>query len=173
MYMDFSSDLVLKKECRMLLRVPLGKVVSSPFSLGFSLESEAIVAVGDRTTKNFLERGIIPKLSIVDYKVERRPVENEYAGFREIIAVENPPGKITAPGIDAVSKALSGDKVLLEVDGEEDLLVLPAILLSRTGTLIFYGQPKEGSVFVEVGKESKKKAEYILKTCFSKYVAGK
>jgi len=38
------------------------------------------------------------------------------------------------------------------VDGEEDLAVIPCVLMAPEGSLILYGQPGEGVVLVETDK---------------------
>ena len=48
------------------------------------------------------------------------------------------------------------------VKGEEDLGVLPAILLSPLNTAIFYGQPQKGLVYIKVTETSKQKALKLL-----------
>jgi len=44
------------------------------------------------------------------------------------------------------------------VDGEEDLAVLPVLLIAPLGFSIFYGQPNEGLVQVQVTEENKEQA---------------
>ena len=56
---------------------------------------------------------------------------------------------------------------LVLVDGEEDLAVLPLILILPDSSVILYGQPNEGVVFCEVNPTLRKKAEELL-SCFVK-----
>ena len=44
---------------------------------------------------------------------------------------------------------------VIRIEGEEDLLTMPAILLSPLGTYIIYGQFEVGMVVVEVTEEIK------------------
>ena len=40
------------------------------------------------------------------------------------------------------------DKYIIEVEGEEDLAVLPIIILAPEDTTVLYGQPNEGLVLL-------------------------
>lgn len=50
----------------------------------------------------------------------------------------------------------------LIVDGEEDLLALPAILFAPLGSLILYGHWQHGIIAVEVNEQMKKKTQNLL-----------
>ncbi|WP_252901667.1 DUF359 domain-containing protein [Vulcanisaeta sp. JCM 14467] len=39
----------------------------------------------------------------------------------------------------AMAMAMGGSRVLIQVDGEEDLLAIPAVLLAPRGSLVLYG----------------------------------
>ena len=48
------------------------------------------------------------------------------------------------------------------VDGEEDLLTIVAVLLAPYGSMVMYGQPKQGVVVLEVKEEVKKRFREII-----------
>jgi uncharacterized protein (UPF0218 family) len=48
-----------------------------------------------------------------------------------------------------------GDAARILVNGEEDLLVLPAVLFAEEGADVFYGQPNEGMVHVRVSSQTR------------------
>lgn len=48
------------------------------------------------------------------------------------------------------------------IDGEEDLLVLPAIIYAPLGARVYYGQPGEGLVEVVVTHRKKRQALALL-----------
>ena len=48
---------------------------------------------------------------------------------------------------------------MIIVDGEEDLAVLPVVLLAPLDSLVFYGQRNQGLVLVKVTEE--KKSEFV------------
>lgn len=153
------------------LKKPFGKIISiaSLQAQLSNLTSEGrslLITVGDITTKKFLEAGITPKLAIVDLKVARKVA---FKNLHELgfngpadIAVKNKPGQISRSLILAVENSLKKDKQIIEVLGEEDLAVIPAVLLSPLGTNVFYGQPQKGLVLVNVDLEIKNKASSLL-----------
>lgn len=53
--------------------------------------------------------------------------------------------------------------MLLLVDGEEDLLALPAIVHAPIGGVVYYGQPQQGLVEVMVTEEKKREVLALLK----------
>jgi uncharacterized protein (UPF0218 family) len=55
------------------------------------------------------------------------------------------------PVVRALRRALSTDNpTTILVDGEEDLVALPAIVAAPEGASVVYGQPDEGMVHVQV-----------------------
>jgi len=161
----------IKELYRPRLKEPLGKIYPNIAQAlqQFDVKGKLVITVGDMVTKNIIEKGISPKLSIVDYRVERKPVDHTYdsAGFNLVLDAKNPPGKITSDAWEQVSRGLKRGKVLLEVEGEEDLLVLAVLALARKGSLVFYGQPEEGVVALEVNDQVKVYAKTLLNACFS------
>ena len=70
--------------------------------------------------------------------------------------VDNPPGTITDELWETIEKAkyLAAEEsnILIVVNGEEDLAVIPCVLMAPENTVILYGQPGEGIVVVEADK---------------------
>jgi hypothetical protein len=161
----------IKELYRPRLKEPLGKIYHNIAQALQQLDvrGKLIITVGDMVTKNIIEKGLSPKLSIVDYRVERKSVDHTYdsGGFNLTLNTANPPGKITTDAWEQVSRGLKRGKVLLEVDGEEDLLVLPVLAMARKGTIVFYGQPEEGVVAIEVNEQIRDYAKTLLNACFS------
>jgi len=56
------------------------------------------------------------------------------------------------------------------VEGEEDLLTLPVIVLAPESTAVIYGQPMEGLVIVEVTSHKKDWALAVLRQMDSELV---
>uniref|UniRef100_UPI002480868F DUF359 domain-containing protein n=1 Tax=Halorubrum sp. F4 TaxID=2989715 RepID=UPI002480868F len=71
--------------------------------------------------------------------------------------------------VDALSDP---DPVTIEVDGEEDLAALPAILATSDGASVVYGQPGEGMVRVEVTPESRRTARELFEALEGNVDAG-
>jgi uncharacterized protein (UPF0218 family) len=99
--------------------------------------------------------------------IQRKAVElpEEIKKFKAFeISVENQPGGISREALKAVEKALkSKGEFKIKVNGEEDLLTLPAVKYAPLGSIVLYGQPNEGLVGVEVNEANKKKIEAMLR----------
>jgi len=52
--------------------------------------------------------------------------------------------------------------VRITVDGEEDLLALPLLLILPEGSILMYGQPYEGMVVVKINSKVRKKAKDLM-----------
>ncbi len=111
--------------------------------------------VGDYVTSNILEAGIHPEIAVVDHKIMRRDVDPiEFKCDHE--SVDNPPGTITAESQRALYGALEHTNGFrLVADGEEALLVLPLMAYLPEGSVIVYGQPREGMVVITLTEEKK------------------
>ncbi len=122
-----------------------------------------IIAVGDRVSGNLHKSGFSPNVIIVDNRIMRKPVAPLEFDAKKTFNVKNPAGTVTDEAYKTVQKAISSaDRVKVLVDGEEDLLTLVAVLSAPEGSIVVYGQPREGIVVVLVNKESKKKIMDIV-----------
>jgi len=154
----------LSEELRDKLKKPIGKIISDLNEL--NVNSKIVICVGDITSKVILKKGIKPKICIYDNKCARKEIKTPDAIEKfnaEKINVKNPPGHLTEEVFNVLEKALSSNfNKKIFVDGEEDLVTLAAIDLAPVGSLIFYGQPSEGLVMVEVDKNIKDNIKNIL-----------
>ncbi len=113
-----------------------------------------IITVGDVVSLTVRKRGIVPLLSVYDGYTERREltefadlVKNE--GWAETV-VANPAGEITPELEEAVANALAGRSAgIIRVEGEEDLALLPCVLMAPEGTVVIYGWPGRGMKAVD------------------------
>lgn len=125
-----------------------------------------LITVGDVTTRNALEHGLKPDISIIDNRIQRRDSDHEFNDTATIIRSTNPPGTITEDLWNSIKKAIdgarAGERFMIVVDGEEDLAVLPSILMAPADTVILYGQPDEGVVLVRA-IETRKRAQELIK----------
>jgi uncharacterized protein (UPF0218 family) len=158
--------LILQKELRSELKEPLGNLYASLEEVKDSLSQyDYIISVGDVTTRNLIESKVYPRLGIIDNRIQRKDSDHEIEYKATILNAENPPGTITKDlweTIDyAISSSNSKENFLIVVKGEEDLAVLPSILMAPKNTVILYGQPNEGLVVVEA-ENVKKKAEELI-----------
>jgi len=133
--------------------------------------SGKIVAVGDMVAYHLLEAGVAPDVAVVDGRTKREEVDDEvvesWSALPLFRRVENEPGTVSRGLVAALREALgkkeNGEGVLVEVDGEEDLAVLPALVLADEGDTVLYGQPGEGMVYVEVNSEKSADALDLLR----------
>lgn len=171
---DADGRLVMPESMRSLLGKPLGKVLN-----GFAIEQsirrnrdKVIITVGDVATKTLLDAGVIPFLSIIDFRVGRKP-STLLTPYRETVllysnTVKSGPGFISREATEAIRNVFTHSPInssthhSLIIDGEEDLLVLPAVIHAPTGSVIYYGQPNEGLVEVAVTKKQKNEAKRLL-----------
>jgi uncharacterized protein (UPF0218 family) len=145
----------LPDEMRSELKEPLGRV--SPDVEKDGLGDGRVVAVGDMVTYHLLESGIVPDVAVVDGRTKREEVDEEvverWSKMRVAARVENEPGTVSDALVEALKEAFE-ENGLVEVKGEEDLAVLPAVVLASEGDTVLYGQPGEGMVYVEVDDEA-------------------
>ncbi len=122
-----------------------------------------IVSVGDTVSRNLHEHQLNPHLSITDNKCMRKKIKPRIFTAK-LFHVRNPRGTITEEAITAIKEALESDeRAHMIVDGEEDLLVLIAVLYAPEKALVVYGQPCEGIVVVKVTSGKKAEATEFLK----------
>lgn len=165
-----SGDRVLTPKLRTMLKKPLGKLfpamdVRGEEFLGLVAQAPFVVAVGDRVTETIQETtGRSPDVFVVD-GMERRAVrEIPRIAHASTLKAKNPAGRLTKAAMSAMKKAFAGEKpAMVLIDGEEDLLTIPAVIEAPLGAVVFYGQPLEGVVAVEVDERSKANARQILR----------
>ena len=161
--------LTLPDDLRDAFKDPLGPVTTDAEDLlsaaaatraAHDAPDAPIVAVGDVVTYHLREAGRVPDVALVDGRTEREAVREE---IRAVLAsadarrvtVENPPATLSSGLLSALRDALAEPgPTIIDVDGEEDLAALPAILAAPPGSTVVYGQPGEGMVHVAVTPEA-------------------
>ena len=151
----------LTEELRKELKEPLGELMAYPDWAG------KFIAVGDECSSLAAKDNMEPILLVYDNLIRRHETSDEKKEAigkmpGKKIVVDNPAGMITDEAEMAVRLGLEHAPAKIEVNGEEDLLVLPCIMHAEEGTAIYYGQPDRGIVKVIVNPETRKKAENIL-----------
>ena len=159
----------LPENLRDQLKIPLGDLIKeenvNKESILNKIDSELIViTVGDRTTENMINLGIMPQIQIIDGLEKRNqrlvPKDNT---INTNLSCKNPPGEITEESIQVILKAFSSElPVRITVDGEEDLLVLPVCIFAPENSVVMYGQPNEGLVIIHITPEIRAKVQKIL-----------
>lgn len=159
----FEKDLVLPESQRDAFKEPLGKEL--PESLFESnMDETTYLTVGDVVSLTFRKHGVRPMLSIYDGFTERREM-TEFASLVEDEpkdVVVNPAGTITAAMAEAVRRGIEGKTDLIRVDGEEDLAVLPCMVLAPDGTRIVYGMPGRCMMAIVVDDAVRDRAKELL-----------
>ncbi len=126
-------------------------------------ENSYIITVGDRTTEKMIEFGLIPSLQIIDSQEKRVKREPPKLANATELTVDNPAAEITLQSIDIIKKAFTmHPPVRLSVNGEEDLLVIPACIHAPENAIVLYGQPNEGLVIVKITPEIRNKTQKLL-----------
>jgi len=162
---------ILSKDLRKKLKEPLGELLKGDGATVKSLLRRLIdnekpctlIAVGDETSNTLRSLHIKLSLYIFDGKIMRKTVKRRRYPTDRTLTIKNPPGTLSEDALNAVKEALKGkSSVSIEVDGEEDLMTLPAILYSPKGAIVLYGQPGEGVVAVRVTNDKIKLAKRLI-----------
>ncbi|WP_455363944.1 GTP-dependent dephospho-CoA kinase family protein [[Eubacterium] cellulosolvens] len=166
------GHLSLSEELRPLLQKPLGElikgseadVVDKITELVNKRKPPRFISVGDNVSRLLSKNSVKTDLKIIDNMEMRGPAEPYQHKATHIFRVLNPPGRIEDMVWPVIEDALKKKGSLIIVEGEEDLLTLVAVTLSPRGSLIIYGQPKQGVVAVTADSRIKKKVDVILKS---------
>lgn len=131
-----------------------------------------VTTVGDVVSRETFLAGIPVDLRVVDQRSMRKPVDSmQDFSARKIYRVRNPAGVITTESLNAIKGAMKERRVVILVDGEEDLLTLPCITGSPDNALVAYGQPSEGLVLVTVTLPVKNEVSLIMKRMTQVYTS--
>jgi phosphopantetheine adenylyltransferase/uncharacterized protein (UPF0218 family) len=177
---DTQGRLMMPDSMRDELIRPVGILLQDEAEIDRSIkeiQKNVIITVGDVTTSRLMKAGVTPSLAIVDLMVQRKSFKTfdayGFSPFVRIMRSVSGPGFIADSAVEAISDWATDEKArrhipyAIIVQGEEDLLVLPAIVASPVGAVVLYGQPpsnvsKEGLVMVTVTKELQTRIEEIL-----------
>lgn len=122
-----------------------------------------IITVGDRTTEKMIDFGLTPSLCIIDGQEKRQKRVPPKLTSATELTVDNPAAEITPQSISAIKNAFSmPSPVRIFVNGEEDLLLLPACIYAPEDSVALYGQPNQGLVIVKITPEIRNKAHTLL-----------
>lgn len=142
---------------------PLGKLYKNVEEfISKNKDFNKLFVVGDASVTKFLSLKIKPALSIIDFRIGRQIVFSKILdlGFKKAQKyeiVKNSAGQITKQLVLAIQDNISSNKNLIKVNGEEDLTVLPIVLLAPLGSVVVYGQRNKGVIAINVSESTKKK----------------
>lgn len=154
----------LPDELRGALKDPMGPVYTDTENLLGSIDG-IVITVGDIVTYHLKAAGRDPDISVIDGRTERSPVETTIADTLEAsdVTVANPAATLTDELLKALRDAMTSEfPVRIQVNGEEDLATLPAILVAPEGASVVYGQPDSGMVAVRVTEDAKTQVREII-----------
>ncbi|OIB58496.1 GTP-dependent dephospho-CoA kinase family protein [Natrialba sp. SSL1] len=162
---DYDQLLVLPDDLRHELKEPMGPIETDAERLLESVDGP-LIAVGDVVTYHLLQAGRVPDVAFVDERTKRDAVDEE---IRDTVATEptheavNPPAELSGDVIRALREGLDDEEpATVLVDGEEDLVAVPAIAAAPEGASVVYGQPDEGMVHVRVTSEHRAEMRDLL-----------
>lgn len=158
------ETLYLTNDLRKELKKPVGKVILGKEK---EVQDKFIEILKTKTYKKLITVGdITSKLFDADIRIfDGRILRNIYVDTPEpTITAENPPAAIDKDIWDILEKSLKSDrKEKIHINGEEDLLVLPLLILSEPDTIIVYGLPRRGICYVIPDEKTKSFADTIVK----------
>ena len=164
-----NKTLILPEALRLILQQPWAEVLDE---VPEKIDGTKAVAIGDITVQKFNQKNVGQFLSIVDFFVQRQIKFHNLSELglaeKDVQKVKNPHGTITPELFQATQEAFKdGNRKIVLVEGEEDLAVLPVLLISPLGFSVFYGQPNQGLIKVEVTEVNKERA-YRMADSFDK-----
>lgn len=157
---DTSGRLMMPENLRAELQKPLGRVLTGQ-DIEDSIKKhrdQVIIGVGDVAVETLFSFGVQPALAIIDLRVNRKPYRSfeayKFPKKYQVVRVASGPGYIAPLAVKAIQhwsgKVKQRKRMVIVVDGEEDLLALPAIVYAPIGSTVYYGQPQKGLVEVDV-----------------------
>ncbi len=155
-----------------------------------SSQGNLVICVGDFVAKSLIKEQFIPDMLIIDNFTQRtKKADFELTFEHQLWTLENKPGEINASTWTFLKNELKNLKKsnfnyiaqnssvedsqkrivsVIVIQGEEDLLVLPAILEAPIGSFVLYGQPpmvgdgSTGIVLIEITEEIKELVDQLL-----------
>lgn len=169
----FLQERKLTEDVRFIVQKPFDTLIVnfSSWLAHTKLTPKTLITVGDVVTKSLNLASLKHPISVVDFLVRREKqfrdiTEHGFLGTEFVINVKNPAGFITPSllhgTVQAFDKVQDGSRVVIYVDGEEDLAVLPMLLAAPLGWTILYGQPNSGVVEVRVTEKNKRRARLLF-----------
>ncbi|PIZ64313.1 hypothetical protein CO051_03445 [Candidatus Roizmanbacteria bacterium CG_4_9_14_0_2_um_filter_39_13] len=171
-----SDKHTVPQNIRKELQFPMGTVMSGSIDTAIATAREVVkkigemhptmvIAVGDIIVQTLEQAGFQPHIEIIDYRTRRSDIKRMDGGSNFDVA--NPAGTITKEAVNLIDSAIlkarhTDETQRIVIQGEEDLLALPAILLAPLKSVIIYGQFDVGIVMVEVNEFMKKKVAGII-----------
>lgn len=171
----FESTKTLPASLRAALQQPMGLVFEGPEddisqaarrcathiqNAGYA----QIIAIGDIVFKALESVNMKVDVAVIDYRTKRVPLESTVQ--QSPANAHNKASLIESAAVaylnTLIKTSTSEISLQMVVEGEEDLLVLPAVMLAPLRSWVCYGQPGIGMVAVEVTEQTKVSAQALL-----------
>lgn len=166
---DKKEKIILPLRLRDELKKPLGNLLSTKELFDYIRENKPVmvIAVGDIVANLLYKNNFDPELKIIDFKTKRKKIAPEFPINKDIKLINNKAGTITKEAVLVMENLIkkyffNKQKQILTINGEEDLLALPAILLAPLNSLVLYGQPDEGTIVIKVTEEKKREIKKLV-----------
>jgi uncharacterized protein (UPF0218 family) len=160
MPLKLDHDIVINEEARESIKSFKYKLCSVDEVKKLARENK-IVSVGDVTTENLLNAGINIGLQVVDLMTKREQKRFPHVAGSAIVS--NPPGRISLELMEKIKEFIeSGKPGRIEVNGEEDLAVIPIIFYADKNTVIVYGIPDTGMAYIKINNEIKENINNMI-----------
>jgi len=150
-------------------RQPFGTIVKGEKELEKEIKKQnypTLVCIGDFSNILLQKIGIVPHISIIDGKNERKKVDKkliEKIKTSIVLKTKNPPSLVTNNAWDTVKLSFCYTvPVTVFVEGEEDLLFLPSCFFAPLNSLIVYGLKDKGGIVTKITLPLKKKINKYL-----------
>lgn len=154
--------LSLPEDKRYLFKAPFGTLFPEITDVLPFLQEGPVYTVGDVVTYRLIQHGIIPDIAIIDGYTMRIPCNRGLKVFDRCTRVRNPAGTLSNELIRKLSDAVAHTPIMIFVEGEEDLAVIPLVIVAPDGAKILYGQPHQGVVLRTVDENARNEAEKLL-----------
>ena len=162
-----NNDIILTDKQKQKTKSPFGKLFSNPKRKKLhSLLNPSLtnVAIGDLTCHYCLKHNLPIKTFIFDNQTNREKLSVSVQGvipFSNVLECSNKMGQIEKVLSQTLQHAFA-NQFCVKINGEEDLAVIPSVLLLPLGGTILYGQPKKGIVVVTITEEKKEWIKTLL-----------
>jgi uncharacterized protein (UPF0218 family) len=157
--------LTLLPQYRFLFSEPFGPVFLDMDAVHAAYQNHTFCSVGDVVTGQLFFSQAPWFIAIIDGHTKRKRYQIEIPPDVPVITVDNPPGCISPMLIatiqDVVSHART-KRTVINVNGEEDLALLPLLLYAPDEMVLLYGLPYKGIVTLMVNDGSRQLAHDYL-----------
>jgi uncharacterized protein (UPF0218 family) len=98
---------------------------------------------GDVISKNLVKTDFFPDIVVIDGRTQRRGYDIAFPQDYKHREVSNVTGGVTRAAWETIAQVIAaGKRTIIEVTGgEEDLLLIPMVLLAPDNAIMAYGQP--------------------------------